>query len=85
MSGGEALDERARQDLAAYYAARAEDPNALPYIGPEDIYNRFMAGEVVTQQDMLTDQSLFTVRPILPSQMKRLRWMLDNLTGAGSP
>lgn len=74
-------EETARRQVAAFYAARGQNPDLLPYMGPEDILNRFLAGEIVTAHDMLTDQSLWTVQPILPEQNRRLRWMLENLSG----
>jgi hypothetical protein len=74
-----APDEAARTAMNAFYAARRRNPGVVPYIGPEDTLNRFLSGDVVTQRDLVTDQSLFTIQAILPAQMKRLRWMLDNL------
>jgi len=70
-------DEHARAALAAFHAAQRRNPDVVPYIGPEDMVNRFLQGDVVTGRDFVTDQSLFTVKALLPEQMRRLRWMLD--------
>lgn len=49
------------------------------YVGPINIYDRYMAGEVVTQTDLLTDQSQWTVKKMSKRDADRLRWMLNNL------
>lgn len=49
------------------------------YVGPVDIYDRYMSGEVVTQTDLLKDQSPWTVKKMHKRDSDRLRWMLDNL------
>lgn len=75
-------DEDARTAMEAFYAQQRRNPDVLPYIGPEETLRRFLAGDVVTKHDLITDQSLFTVEALLPGQMRRLRWMLDSLTEA---
>lgn len=60
------------------------EPNDLAdaevgYCGPVDTYDRYMAGEVVTRTDCLTDLSEFVVRPMDLRDQDRLRWMLANL------
>lgn len=56
------------------------------YCGPVDTYDRYMAGEVVTRTDCLTDLSEMVVRPMDLRDQNRLRWMLANLeTVAGEP
>lgn len=49
------------------------------YCGPVDTLERYRAGEIVTESDLLTDQSLWTVEVIEPEAGKRLEWMLQNL------
>ena len=73
------LDPSDRLMIEQFHAERAANPDLAPYIGPEETLERFLSGEVVTAHDLLTDQSKFVGRNILPEQMRRLRWMLDNL------
>jgi hypothetical protein len=64
--------------LERFYAERAEDSDLAPYVGPGDSLVRFMSGEVVTYPQFVADESKWVARNILPAQMRRLRWMLDN-------
>lgn len=49
----------------------------LPYIGPVDSLRRFVDGEVVTFEQFVTDQSLFTVEPMHPARLDRFKRMLE--------
>ena len=49
------------------------------YVGPENIHTRYMAGQVVTQTDLLDDMSPWTVQKMTQRDADRLRWMLNNL------
>lgn len=67
----------ARSLLDAYHAALRENPNLVPYIGPQNTLERFLAGAVVGKRDMVTDQSPFTIQGVLPEQLRRLKWMME--------
>lgn len=73
-------DEAARIAYTEFRAEQRQNPAMLPYAGPENTVKRFLAGDVVTKTDFLTDTSLWTIKALLPEQMRRLQWMLDNLT-----
>lgn len=52
------------------------------YIGPRDLYERYMRGEVVTRTDVLLDTSEFIVVPASEFDDRnrdRIRWMTENL------
>lgn len=63
--------------IRAFHAEREANPDLMPYIGPQDTLDRFLAGEIVTSDGMLTDQSPFVARNLDPRQHRRLKWMLD--------
>lgn len=73
-------DEAARIAYTEFRAEQRRNPKMLPYVGPEDTVNRFLVGDVVTEADFLTDTSLWTIKALLPEQMRRMQWMFDNLT-----
>lgn len=75
---GRCPDERAAQDMAAFYEAQRSNPDLVPFVGPEDSLQRFLSGGIVRREEFVTDQSLFTIKALLPAQMKRLQWMLDH-------
>jgi hypothetical protein len=77
------VDEDVRKLSAAFYAEKARNPDVVPYIGPEDTLRHFLDGAVVTGQDLVCDQSPFTLNALLPEQMRRLRFMLDRSPTAG--
>lgn len=54
-------------------------PDGRIYCGPVDTLERYRAGEIVTRTDLLTDHSLWTVELVDPADLKRLRWMIENL------
>lgn len=73
-------DELTESDLdmlERFHAERANNPDLAPYVGPGESLERFIAGEVVTHRQFITDQSKWVARNILPMQMRRLRWMLE--------
>lgn len=54
----------------------------IGYIGPRELYDRYMAGEVVTRTDALFDQSEFVILPeseIGAENRRRLWWMIEHL------
>lgn len=53
--------------------------SAVGYCGPRETFDRYMAGEVVTRTEGLTDQSEFVIRDMAVRDQNRLRWMLENL------
>ena len=57
-------------------------PITVPYVGPVNIYDRYMRGEVITRNDLLTDQSEWMIRAMDARDYRRLRWMLDNMKEA---
>lgn len=77
MSAPHIPDEAARTAMARFYAARLNNPDVVPYIGPEDTLRRFLGGAVITPREFVTDQSPFTVEAMLPVQMRRLKFMME--------
>ena len=73
------VDADVRRLSAEFHAAKAKNPDLVPYLGPEDTLQRFLDGAIVTHQDFVFDLSPFTMKAILPEQMRRLKWMLDNV------
>lgn len=73
--------------LALSYAREYDTSEALSsnpggdrvdwYRGPEGTLTRFLDGEVVTHDEFVQDPSPFTLKAMLPAQMRRLRSMLD--------
>lgn len=59
------------------YAAAGTDNNAGTYVGPTESHNRFIAGDIVTHCQFIHDRSLWTVQPMHPERLNRLRRMLD--------
>ena len=60
----------------ACQAAQRRDPSLVPYIGPEDVLRRYQAGEIVTADECLTDQSPWIIEAIHHRAMARIQWML---------
>jgi hypothetical protein len=77
----DALTAEDRAMIAAFHAEREQNPDLMPYIGPEDTLTRFLAGEIVTAAGLVTDQSPFVARNLDPRQHRRLQWMLENAAG----
>lgn len=64
--------------IERFHAERAANPDLAPYVGPGESLERFLAGDVVTYEQFVADGSVWTVKNLLPEQMRRLRWMLDH-------
>lgn len=62
-------------------------PEYPGYIGPRETYERYVRGEVVTQTDVLCDQSEFIMVTDFPNHDRdRLWWMVEHLeTVDGKP
>lgn len=78
-------EQDAAQQFAAYEREKAANPDLLPYVGPGDVLDRFLAGEIVTPTDALTDESEWVIRALHPAQSRRLRWMLHTTQNIIAP
>ena len=50
----------------------------VPYVGPANIYDRYMRGEVLTTTDAVTDESEWVIRMMGTRDCRRLWWMLEH-------
>lgn len=78
-------EQDAAQQLAEYGREKYANPDLLPYIGPGGVLERFLAGEIVTPEDALTDESEWVIRALHPAQSRRLRWMLHTTQNIIAP
>lgn len=49
------------------------------YCGPTRVRDRYLAGEVLTREDFLTDESEWGIFPMGYEDRRRLWWMLEHL------
>jgi hypothetical protein len=54
-----------------------EEPDVWTYSGPSDSIERYLAGEIVTYHEFLTDTSPWCIKPLHPSWHDRILAMLE--------